>query len=80
MRVIWIIEYILITQNDEKFFEIISKLNKKYKIVTYLYYYEEYSIKEISEILKIRETTIQTRLMRAREKIKTELEQKGGRL
>ena len=31
-----------------------------------LYYYEEYSVKEIAEILTIKETTVQTRLMRAR--------------
>ena len=45
-------------------------LDTKYRIVVHLYYYEGYSIREISEILHIKETTVQTRLMRARAKIK----------
>ena len=49
----------------------IMKLGEKYRIVVHLYYYEEYSVKEIAEILNIKETTIQTRLMRARAKIKS---------
>lgn len=65
-------------QNDNTFFEIISKLSGKYKIVTYLYYYEEYSVKEIANILGIKETTVQTRLMRARQKMKQDL-LKGGK-
>ncbi len=35
-----------------------------------MYYYEDYSIKEIADILKLRETTVQTQLMRARKKLK----------
>lgn len=42
------------------------KLKEKNRIVVQLYYYEGYSVKEISEILRIKETTVQTRLMRAR--------------
>ncbi len=45
-------------------------LPKKYRIVTYLYYYEDYKIKEIAQILKISETSIQTRLERARKQLK----------
>lgn len=48
-------------------------LNSKYRIVVHLYYYEGYSIKEISQILHIKETTIQTRLMRARAQLKNKL-------
>ena len=38
-------------------------------------YYEDYSIREIAELLKISETAIQTRLMRARRKLKTTLKE-----
>ncbi len=55
-------------------FEEIRKLPDKYRVVVLLYYYEEYSIREISEITGVRETTIQTRLQRAREKLKNILE------
>lgn len=53
---------------SDLFYSVIS-LPKKYRLVVHLYYYEEYSIKEISEILKLKETTIQTQLSRAREKL-----------
>ncbi len=48
----------------------VLELPKKYRIVTYLYYYEDYKIKEIAQILKISETSIQTRLARARKQLK----------
>ncbi len=48
----------------------------KYRTVIHLYYYEEYSIKEISKILKVNENTIKSRLARARSKLEKILE--GG--
>lgn len=48
----------------------IFNLPKKYRIVVFLYYYEEYKVKEIAKILNISETNVQTRLARSREKIK----------
>jgi RNA polymerase sigma-70 factor (ECF subfamily) len=41
----------------------------------HLYYYEEYSIKEIAVLLHLSETAIQTRLMRARKKLKQQLKE-----
>ena len=52
-----------------------QKLPVRYRKVVHLYYYEEYSIREIAELLKISETAIQTRLMRARRKLKTMLKE-----
>ena len=51
----------------------VMSLPERYRIVVYLYYYEEYSICQISNTLNIKETTIQTRLSRAREKLKSVL-------
>ncbi len=48
----------------------VISLPEHYRIIVYLFYYEEYSIHQISSILKIKETTIQTRLSRAREKLR----------
>lgn len=48
----------------------LSKLPCKYRIVIHMYYYEEYKTKEISEILKVNEATVRTRLARGREKLK----------
>ncbi|GFZ31525.1 hypothetical protein CSC2_20510 [Clostridium zeae] len=55
-------------------FEAVFSLEPKYKIVIYMYYYEGYSTSEISNILKVNEATIRTRLKRAREKLKNKLE------
>jgi len=51
-------------------------LHEKYKTVLYLYYFEEYSVREISEILYIKESTIQTRLAKGRKMLKIDL---GGK-
>ena len=49
----------------------VMSLPEKYRILIYLYYYEDYSCGQISSILQIKETTVQTRLSRARDKMKT---------
>ena len=54
-------------------FEKVMKLPKKYRVVVYLYYYEDYSTEEIAKTLEIPNATIRTQLKRAREKLKMEL-------
>lgn len=54
----------------------VLKLPIKYRTVVHLYYYENYSIKEISKILKTNENTIKTRLSRARKQLEEAV--KGG--
>ena len=44
-----------------------EKLSDEYKEVTILYYYDEFSIKEISKILNIPKGTVKSRLARARQ-------------
>lgn len=63
------------TEKESKLYDAVMQLKEKYRIVIHLYYYEEYSIKEIAKILHIKETTIQTRLMRARAKLKEALKE-----
>lgn len=58
-------------------YEAVMGLPQKYRLVTHLYYYEDYSIKEISEILSVKETTVQTQLMRARNKLQIMLKEDG---
>ena len=53
----------------------VMKLPHKYRVVIHLYYYEDYSVREIANILKRKETTIQTQLMRARKKLKAMLKE-----
>lgn len=48
-------------------FDNVSKLPDKYKTVIILFYYNELSIKEIKDSLKISESAVKMRLVRARE-------------
>ena len=43
----------------------------------FLYYYEEYNIREIASILGKSENTVSSLLQRGRKKLKTELEKEG---
>lgn len=54
-------------------FEAVTSLPEKYRCVVHLYYYEDYQVKDIARILQKKETTIQTRLMRARKMLKKNL-------
>jgi RNA polymerase sigma-70 factor (ECF subfamily) len=60
--------------NEIQIMEEILKLPARYKDVIYLYYFEEYTVKHISEILKITESAVKMRLKRGRDKLKIELE------
>lgn len=53
----------------------IAALPEKYASVLYLYYYEEYNIREIAELLNKNENTVSSLLRRARQKIKVVLEE-----
>lgn len=59
---------------DSNILKDIVQLPTKYKTVIYLYYFEDYSIKQISEILKIKESAAKMRLQRGRQLLKMELE------
>ena len=52
----------------------VMKLPERYGTVLHLYYYEGYSIKEISEILRLPAATVGTRLARGRTLLKISLE------
>ncbi|MEM1339456.1 MAG: sigma-70 family RNA polymerase sigma factor [Bacteroidota bacterium] len=64
------------TTKDEKIsriLEVFKTLSLEHQIVLKLFYLEEYSLKEISQITETSINTVKTRLFRAREKIKEEL-------
>lgn len=50
--------------------EAVQRLRPEYRNVIYLYYYEEYSIKEIAAILKKSSNTVSSWLTRARKQLK----------
>ncbi len=55
---------------DNELLRVVMTLKPKIRTPLYMYYYEEYSVKEIAELLGEKETTITTRLSRGRQKLK----------
>lgn len=60
------------TLRDEKqsLVNALFKLPVKYREILIFYYYDDYSVKEISQLLGMSENTVKTRLVRGREKLK----------
>lgn len=52
----------------------VSRLPEKYRLIIHLFYFEELSIKEISQITEQKETTVKTQMFRAREMLKQIME------
>lgn len=57
-------------QEEDKLIETVKRLPQKYRTVVHLFYYEEYSLEEIADILKAKPSTVRTRLTRARQKLR----------
>ncbi len=66
--------------NYGELWDIVQKLKEEYRMVTVLFYYNEMSLKEISHVLDIPLGTVKSRLNRAREFLKKELEDWEGNL
>lgn len=63
-------------ENEKKeLFDEVMKLPAKYRVVVHLYYYEGYSCDEIAKLLSISSSSVQTRLQRARNKLKEQLKE-----
>lgn len=60
------LEYTGQDTSGREFVELLNKLEEQYRIVLYLFYVEEFTIKEISTILEMNENTVKTRLSRGR--------------
>lgn len=62
--------------NRETATDVLDKLlalPEKYKTVLYLYYYEDYAVKEIAAMLERKESTVQTQLATGRKRLKYDL-------
>lgn len=64
----------LYEQSSGELLSDIFQLPVKYRQVIFLYYYEEYSLSEISKILNITEGTIKSQLARGRKLLKKKIE------
>ena len=54
-------------------YDAVLGLPDDYRSVIHLFYYEQYSVREIAEILELSEAAVKTRLSRARGKLKNTL-------
>lgn len=58
---------------ERELFRQVMGLPEKYRVTVYLFYYEGYTAREIASAMGTRESTVQTRLARARELLKKQL-------
>ena len=56
-------------------FEEVMKLPENYRIVIHLFYYEDYSIREIAQIINATESNVKVRLTRGRRLLKQVLKE-----
>ena len=64
-----------VDRESSELFESVMFLPKHYRMVIHLFYYEGYSISEIASILRIKESTVKVRLMRARNILRDRLKE-----
>ena len=57
---------------------VLNKIDSDLKVVTVLYYYDEFSVNEIAEMLNIPEGTVKSRLSRSRDRIYELLKKEEG--
>lgn len=58
------------TEEHSELFQTVMALPPKYRVVLYLYYYEDHTSDEIARMLDMPAATVRTRLSRGREKLK----------
>ena len=61
----------------QRVFEAVMALEPKYRLTIYLYYYEGCSVKEAAAVLRAKESTVQTWLQRARDRLRRTLSGDG---
>lgn len=66
------------TETESAVLQEVMRLPEKYRSVIHLYYYEEYSTREISEIIGKKEATVRSLLKRGREKLQNNLKGESG--
>ena len=60
---------------SRQIFREVMNLPEKYRLVIHLYYYEDYSVQEISAILSITQSNVKVRLNRGRQLLKKALQE-----
>ena len=60
---------------DNALFETVMNLPQKYRVVIHLFYYEDYTVREIADMLRLKESNVRVRLMRGRKLLKQTLKE-----
>ena len=63
------------TKEESDLFEAVLDLPEKYRVVIHLFYYEDYSVKEIAGVLKVGESNVKARLSRGRKMLREALKE-----
>lgn len=63
------------TKNYSELYTAVNSLKEELRLPVILYYIEDFSVKEIAQILEISEGAVQKRLARARGKLRQELQE-----
>lgn len=63
------------TKNYSELYTAVNSLKEELRLPVILYYIEDFSVKEIAQILEISEDAVQNRLARARGKLRQELQE-----
>lgn len=69
----YVATYSFESEKSEDLFNAVMLLPKKLRTVIHLFYYEDMPIKEIADMLNIKQSAVKTRLCRAREQLKIKL-------
>ncbi len=69
---------VLLFEEDRELHQAILALDENYRMPLILFYFQELSYEQMSEVLNISMSTVKTRLFRAREKLKMGMETSGG--
>ncbi len=70
-------EYAIDKSDDEELLNHVLQLEKKYREIIILYYFEEFQIKELAPMLAISENTVKTRLRRGRQLLQDRITSEG---
>lgn len=62
-----------LSEGDKEVLNAVLSLDKKYRVPIHLYYYEDYTIREIAQLMRAKPATVGTWLARGRELLRKQL-------
>lgn len=69
---------VLLFEEDRALHEAILQLEEKYRIPLILFYFQELTYQQIADVMNITLATVKTRIFRAKDSLKKEMDMKGG--